>query len=349
MIRSKGPFGGGAEGAKAELTGESYCEGPSASTEKAALSYAGKKIPVFPCSMQDKRPLTGHGFRDATTDRKIVRGWWSRWPDALIGVPTGPASGIFVLDVDRGHDNGADGFETLATLEAANAPLPETKRTRTPSGGLHYLFRYPAGVKLGNTAGKLGPGLDTRGEGGYAIFPPGKTVKGEYAFENPQTPLADVPNWFLSLLTPAPKAAREALPQPPQTGEMPAYVRAAIDGEVEQLATSPPGTRNDVLNRAAFSLGGWVAGGFLPESEAETLLYDAATTCGLVGDDGESSVLKTIRSGVSKGKDNPRSVPASPSTDTTPSDEPGPEESRIVFPSSLPGAGPGLSMPPGGF
>lgn len=56
---------------------------------KAALSYARRGIPVFPCEPGGKRPLTYNGFWDATTDIGRVKAWWSRWPDANVGVPTG--------------------------------------------------------------------------------------------------------------------------------------------------------------------------------------------------------------------------------------------------------------------
>jgi hypothetical protein len=42
---------------------------------EAALSYAQGGIPVFPCNPHNKRPLTEHGFKDATTDpRELSRG-----------------------------------------------------------------------------------------------------------------------------------------------------------------------------------------------------------------------------------------------------------------------------------
>ena len=60
----------------------------------AALSYAAKNLPVFPCNASNKRPLTEHGFEDASTDPETIRRWWARWPDAMIGMPTGKRSGF---------------------------------------------------------------------------------------------------------------------------------------------------------------------------------------------------------------------------------------------------------------
>ena len=62
----------------------------------AALDYAADDWPVFPVG-SNKRPLTPHGFKDATTDERVIRKWWKRWPTAGIATPTG--DGIFVLDV----------------------------------------------------------------------------------------------------------------------------------------------------------------------------------------------------------------------------------------------------------
>src|SRR5262245_26710615 len=60
-----------------------------------ALHYAlVLRVPVFPCNPDDKRPLTLHGFKDASRDEAQVRAWWTRFPDAMIGIPTGEISGV---------------------------------------------------------------------------------------------------------------------------------------------------------------------------------------------------------------------------------------------------------------
>jgi hypothetical protein len=159
----------------------------------AALAYARRGVPVFPCEPGGKRPLTYSGFWDATTDPRRIRGWWGRWPTANVGVPTGERSDLLVLDVDpRG-----DGFESLAVLERKNGPLPKTSRARTGGGGVHVFFRYPAGETVRNSAGTLGSGLDVRGEGGYVVVPPSRTQSAyEWIDRSPPTEAA----WLLMRL-----------------------------------------------------------------------------------------------------------------------------------------------------
>jgi hypothetical protein len=152
---------------------------------KAALSYARRGIPVFPCETGGKRPLTYNGFWDATTELRQVRAWWDRWPTANVGVPTGKRSGLLVLDVDP-RDGGP---QSLVALERQNGPLPRTTRSSTGGGGVHVFFRYPAEVEVRNSAGWLGSGLDVRGEGGYVVVPPSRT-QGPYEWVD-RSPLAD--------------------------------------------------------------------------------------------------------------------------------------------------------------
>ena len=170
----------------------------------SALHFAKYGWPVFPCSPSGAQPLTGHGFRDATTDEEQIRAWWKRYPSAMIGVPTGSPSRMWVLDVDM--KNGKDGKQTLASLEAANGPLPLTVRSCTPSGGgCHNFFRLN-GLDIRNSVNQIGPGLDTRGEGGYVVVPPSVRADGNAYTWAPGSPdqLADAPPWLLAMVMRAP-------------------------------------------------------------------------------------------------------------------------------------------------
>jgi len=151
---------------------------------------ATQDMPVFPCR-PDKKPYTGNGFKNATYDPHQIIKWWEKWPDALIGMPTGKMSGYCILDVDIKND--VDGTATLHELEQANNKLPDTWATLTPSGGFHYWFKYP-GQHIQTSAGKIGQGLDIRGEGGYVIIPPSKGYQWEIS--NPEI-CAEMPAWLI--------------------------------------------------------------------------------------------------------------------------------------------------------
>jgi hypothetical protein len=101
----------------------------------AALEYAQQGIPVFPCNPLDKKPLTPKGFKDASKDAAPIRAWWQRWPNAMIGAPTGPISGMWVVDLDLDPARKIDGKAALDQLIAQRGPIPETLKTVTPRGG----------------------------------------------------------------------------------------------------------------------------------------------------------------------------------------------------------------------
>jgi hypothetical protein len=141
-------------------------QGATASVAQAALAYAGRGWPVFPC--EGKRPLTAHGLLDATIARSTIERWWTRiWPDANVAIVTGRPSGLVVLDVD-----GEAGEDSLHALRASGSVAP-TVEALTPHGR-HLYFAHP-GTEVRNSAGKLGPGLDVRGDGGYVIAPPSRS------------------------------------------------------------------------------------------------------------------------------------------------------------------------------
>jgi hypothetical protein len=160
----------------------------------AALRYAEHHWPVFPCRPRAKTPCTAHGLRDATTDRGLIGGWWETWPDANVAVRTGAVSGVLVLDVD-----GDDGAESLNMLEREHEPLPRTASVVTPRGGQHIYFRHPGG-EIRNSAGKLGTGLDIRGDGGYVLAPPSVGPAGRRYEPDERAALAPPPAWLMGRL-----------------------------------------------------------------------------------------------------------------------------------------------------
>ena len=145
----------------------------------AALLYSKLGWYVFPCVPGGKRPLTSHGFKDATRDPKTIRDWWAAHPLANIGVDCG-RSKIAVVDLDV--KAGADGPGTWDDLKIQyNVDDSQALEQETPSGGIHKIFKATQPIK--NTAGQLGQGIDTRGDGGYIVVAPSRTDQGSYIWE----------------------------------------------------------------------------------------------------------------------------------------------------------------------
>ena len=158
---------------------------------EAALGYAKKGWHVFPvywrtpdgrCSCRKsiddgcspaKHPLTKHGLLDATTDETVIRGWWTKWPSANIGIATGEVSNLAVVDLD--------GPNTQTLLKREGIFLPETATVQT-GRGYHAFYAHP-GCKVATRSAVLSDGqgskVDVRGDGGYVVAPPSVHITGK--------------------------------------------------------------------------------------------------------------------------------------------------------------------------
>ncbi|MGF0520595.1 bifunctional DNA primase/polymerase [Agrobacterium pusense] len=281
-----------------------------------AQHYVAQGWPVFPCrshaeehvdqatgeiiTLGEKTPLTPNGFKAATRFPRIIERWWSDWPDAAVGLPTGEKTGFFALDIDN-KPSGANGFDWLSEMEAEHGPLPDTARVTSPNGGLHIYFKYVVGTR---NRGALGAGVDIRSEGGYVLAAGTTMANGRsYKWETDTREIADAPAWLLDLLLPKSAPAHTQYNLSAATNN--AYVDAAVDRELADLAGAPMGTRNNALNDAAFSIGTIVGAGALSETEARALLQDVARGWGRDW----SRCCKTIENGLKAGIQNPRHIP----------------------------------------
>ena len=214
-----------------------------------ALALAKKGWRVFPlhsqtdgvctcgnreCGSPAKHPRVEGGLKAATTDPNIITEWWTTWPAANIGVATGAASGIVVVDVDLKHD----GPTIWSELQDQYSPI-NTLTTLTGGGGNHWIFQAPTDPILRNTAGKLGQGIDTRGEGGYIIAPPSIHISGDRYEWDHTAEIAQVPDWVLDLWT------ASASGESASNGRQPA---SAIGDVI------PEGQRNHTLTSLAGSM-----------------------------------------------------------------------------------------------
>jgi hypothetical protein len=223
-----------------------------------ALDLARHGVPVFPCS-DNKAPLTANGFKDASADPDTVTTWWKRWPNALIGVPTGEK--FVVLDVDL-----AKHPEAAQWYGKANLPLTRTHVTR--SGSRHLLFKPSDAVR--NTAGKICRGVDTRGRGGYIIWWPAAGLEVLHG-----SVLAELPAWLLRALEPPPPPPPSL---PPTSSALPANKLAGI---VRTIANANVGERNVVTFWGACRLAEMTDAGMLDREQAIEIAVEAASRNGL--------------------------------------------------------------------
>jgi hypothetical protein len=237
-------------------------------------------------------------------DAEMIERWWRRWPDAGVAVRTGGASGLVVVDVDPRHGGAA----TVTGLAERFEAFPSTLTVTTGGGGWHWWFFAP-GAGIPNAAGgRLGPGVDVRGDGGIVVAPPSRHASGvRYKLEADRA-LARLPAWVAELMTrPAPVSA--SLPAVMRAvtagpGES-RYGLAALDAEAAEVAATVPGGRNDRLVRAAFRAGQLAAGGELEPGRAEAVLVAAGVSAGLSAQEATA----TARSGLAAGAARPRSRP----------------------------------------
>ncbi len=181
---------------------------------------------------------------------------------ALIGIRTGEASNLAVLDIDRQHNG-------LEWWQANRHRLPATRTHRTRSGGLHLLFKDKPGLRC--STARIAPGIDVKAEGGAVIYWPATGL--EVLLD---APLAAWPGWLMPPPKPTPAPSYEfARPRSA------AHIEAQLAGLVRTIATAPQGQRNAVLFWAASRAAEITAQGQLSRPHAEAVLIEAASHAGL--------------------------------------------------------------------
>jgi len=180
-------------------------------TVTAAMALANRGLAVFPVDPLTKAPKTAHGCKDATRSEASIIQLWRKWPAAGIAVATGKPSGIVAIDIDP-SSGGEDGFAQLAGELGAPG---RTVQVITPRGGYHLWFRAPAGA-VACSAGKLAPGVDIRGDGGYVVAPPTTRPDGSgWRWAPGSSPLAELQPEWLEALTAASSPIGDTTPAKP--------------------------------------------------------------------------------------------------------------------------------------
>lgn len=231
-----------------------------------ALKYAGLGFPVLPIVPNDKRPLTAHGVKDATTDVGQIARWRGAWPTFNIAIAT---AGLLVVDID-GADN------EWPHDESRRQDLFATATARTPRGGHHHFFR--ADTARRNTSGKLAPGIDTRADGGYVLAYPSVVNGIQYTWVNElvaRDKLSLPPAWLVDELDAL--AVTLAPPATVPPGDVPTV--SNIGGDVAALAAAyldalPPAISGSGGHNAAYTAAAALVHGFaLSPDDAFALLW----------------------------------------------------------------------------
>ncbi|MEU6809610.1 bifunctional DNA primase/polymerase [Streptomyces sp. NPDC046831] len=159
-----------------------------------------------PCHGECGRP--GHGVYDASTDPARIRELFAAAPWATgYGIACGlPPHHLIGIDLDV--KGGTDAPAALRELALRHLfTIPPTVVVVTPSGGRHLWLSGPPHVVVPNSAGRLAPGIDIRGAGGYLVGPGSRTAHGVYATAPRTARLAPAPcpPALLRLLLPPPR------------------------------------------------------------------------------------------------------------------------------------------------
>lgn len=248
----------------------------------AARSLAAAGVPVFPCVVEGKRPLTRRGFLDASSDPEQVAAWWSRTPNANIGIPTGAASGVVVVDVDvHGTHDGRAAYQ-----RATEAALVDEAGllVRTPTGGAHVYFPATPGSEQRSWQAAAA-GVDFRGDGGYIIAPPSRRIidGNVRCYE-----VADIAAHSVGPVDAA--RLRDFLDPRPVSAPRAEGTSMAVDGK--RLAAWVAGLGEGERNRGLFWAACRLAENGVSPADALVALGAAAQSAGL----GDREITTTVRS-----------------------------------------------------
>jgi putative DNA primase/helicase len=255
---------------------------------KAAL-YGWK---LFPVRRDTKQPFAGFKWREhATNNVQQLEQWATQYLDCNWAMATGQASGVFIVDLD-----GPDGN---AWAKAIDLPYSLTVST---GKGFHVYFLIPSGASVKNSAGKVAPGVDIRGDGGYVVIPPSIHSSGKpYEYLNAVSPVV-APDWLIQLVI-APE--QPSAPQPPQEARPPATDAEKAFGVnimkkacAEFAAIIPgEGKRNAGAVKLAYTVAGVVAAGWIEHNVAQAAIGEVTE----LYRSQDSSAVNTLNSGWSDG------------------------------------------------
>ena len=197
---------------------------------------------------------------------------WERFPDALVGIRTGQANGVVVIDVDR--HGVTDGFKTFKQYDLKS---DTTAVVSTPGGGQHWYFATPEKLKSGTP---FGPGIDFQAEGRMIIGPENYRDGKPYLYINGHrlTDLAPFPPQLM-----------------PHLRRTPAQQR--LDKAVTDIEGTLTGSQHNKFRDWCWSLAPDVVAGRLDEAEFRQRMLDIAALCSPPMDrlDAENCIESALR------------------------------------------------------
>lgn len=293
----------------------------------AAMHYSIEGFSVLPC--RGKRPALS-SWKQGQSKRANghdIQDWQRHGLLENVGIICGCVSeNLVVVDLDG-----------LGAVEKFYERFPDwnakTLTIRTGSGRGEHLYFFVEDMPENLNVRTEDGGFEIRGNGMYVIAPPSVHPDTGNRYEVVHwVDIATVDNlleislWFNSLKKKQERkesknksstwkndnlSIANAEPYSERLAQSleDKWAQAALCGEIDRVRSAAAGERNTTLNKAAFALGQLVGGNALDQEAVERELFAAADAIGLIADDGERSVRKTISSGLLAGVQQPRSKP----------------------------------------
>lgn len=230
-----------------------------------ALKLANTGFHVFPIAPGCKAPpILKDWETKASNDPETVERWWTKYPDANIGIATSKFKddkSLIVVDIDV--KNGKSGYDTLSDLEIDGVSFPLTYSVKTPSGGEHLYYEAFSPVQSGTD--KLGSGVDIKSSGGYVVAEGSITEDGEYTGNE-----EDIKAVSASVATRLPKVrkSRAAIPLAPD------FDTKALESARLWIQNQKPSIQGEGGDEWAFKVVAKLKDRGVPQGEAYSLLWE---------------------------------------------------------------------------
>lgn len=215
---------------------------PGGGTEAQQLNRLYPHLKMLELVPNEKAPIRNRGVYAATNEPSQIKKFRHN-----LGIRTGKASGVFVVDFDSDDSAAIDRFE------AEFGKLPHTVSSKTPRGR-HFYFRLPAGVTIKSRVGFRAK-VDICSENKYVVAPPSTVSEIDYEWINSpfDCGFAEAPAGLVDALAGKKESkpqAKTAKQEPSQTydEDKPKYVpRCSSDQELKarliELRTTKVGQR----------------------------------------------------------------------------------------------------------